>query len=70
MVVECEAGEESSLYDSNDRDQYFNISDSFLSGDDRRWDFYVPAWSNVRSKRNNRRRILPSVYKYVPALWV
>lgn len=55
MVVGCEAGEESSLYNSSDRDQYFSISDPLLSGDDRRWDFYVSAWSNVCSECNERR---------------
>ena len=50
MVVKRETGKESSLYNSNDRDQYHNISCPFLSRNDRRWNFmfhhgamYVPS---------------------------
>ena len=36
-----------SLYNSNDRDQYHNISCPFLSRNDRRWNFHVSSRGNV-----------------------
>ena len=65
MVVKRETGKESSLYNSNDRDQYHNISCPFLSRNDRRWNFHVSSRGNVCTvclRRGNIDRLFTSMF--------
>lgn len=69
MVVKRETGKESSLYNSNDRDQYHNIScPSFKEWQKMEFSCFITGQCMYPACL--RMGILSPVYKYVSTLWI